>query len=349
MKLPEAKTSVMRLLKIAWAQIILVLAAGFFLTFLPARGWTEPLHHIGIGLLVAAVVTGFWHLREFSEFFEQFSTAVLIKNEYLSKLSFRSLADLRSKAARAILESCVDNPNYRHHELGDWIDSMLFEDLLPGRESLSGIYRQGYKEDVSLEFLTLREGLEEIAGTTSGIPNEELQARILKVTSIARFTAISPRLNSPYYPAYKTGYGGRAADLPHFPLEHRIKLDVGHTEKSAGPVKIDVTNEPMGGISFKAEPKMLTFKDGECEVWMRSIEYQSPKSQAHALNTMGILTHGLNVKLRQIGPGPSLVFEGDVIATGSSAEKFYLPGGVELVYEGWLFEGHGYFLWWWDN
>jgi hypothetical protein len=45
----------------------------------------------------------------------------------------------------------------------------------------------------------------------------------------------------------------------------------------------------------------------------------------------------------------SLTFEGDVIATGTTAKKFHLPGGVELVYDGWLFEGHGYFLWWWEK
>jgi hypothetical protein len=211
MKISDAKMSAGKLLKIAWAQVILVFILGVGLIYLPTEKyrWLEPLHHIEIGLVVAAAVTSFWHLREFSEFFEKFSSAVLIKDEYLSKLSPQSLTDLRSKAARAILEFHVDNPNYKHTELGEWIDRVLFEDLLPGRAPLSGVYRKHHKEDISLQFLTLEEALNGVDASTSGVPQDDLQSKVIKIISISRFTVISPKVGSADYSFYKAGYSGR--------------------------------------------------------------------------------------------------------------------------------------------
>jgi hypothetical protein len=68
-------------------------------------------------------------------------------------------------------------------------------------------------------------------------------------------------------------------------------LHLGHSEKDAKDIHVEIVDEEEGGISFFADPdpKLLRFTDGECEVWMRTIEYQSPKRQSHVLNMMGLL------------------------------------------------------------
>ena len=337
-----------KLLKLAWAQIILTAGAGLLLSSLSTSGWTGPLHHIGIGLLVAAVVTSFWHLREFSEFFEKFARAILIDHKYLEQLNLESLTDLRSKAAQVILESRTDNPDYKHHELGEWIDQKLFDAWLPGKEPRSGIYREGYREEVTLQYLTLGEALAEVKEKSQEDLQEVLGSRVLKVTSVSRYTLVAPRVDSSDYRDHLVTYTGRAADLPGFPIDKRLFVQAGHGQEDAVDLNISVTDHPEGGVEFKAEPIPLLFKNGECEVWMRSVEYQSTERQSHILNTMAILTKGLDVNLRVVGAGPKLIFEGDVIATGNADHKTPLPGSVSLVYEGWLFEGHGYYIWWWE-
>lgn len=339
-----------RLLEKAWAPVALAFVVGIALTyFFHAEGAAAPLHHIGIGLLVAATVTGFWHLREFSEFFEKFASTVLLDDEYLKKLSLESLTALRSRVAHVILEARTDNPNYRHHELGVWIDRMLFDALLPSKKALSGVYRQGYKEQVILEYLTLEKALGEVGCDTTNLPSDQLKSKVLKVIAIARYTLIAPRIESAQYKEYPVGLKGNGANLPGFPLQKRVELLVGRSEKDASPCSIEFCEEDEGGITYEAKDRLLSFANGECEVWTKSTEYQSPERQPHVLNMMAILTCGLKVNLYQIGAGPRLVFDGDVIATGNADDRSFPPGGAELEYTGWLFEGHGYHLWWWVN
>src|SRR5437868_13343705 len=101
-----------RVFHAAWAQITLALLSGILGTFIPEHHWYSFLHEVGIGLIVAAFVTSFWHLRELSELFERFSRQVLLDNDYLSRLNVKTLTALRSAAARRILETCADNPEY---------------------------------------------------------------------------------------------------------------------------------------------------------------------------------------------------------------------------------------------
>ena len=131
-----------QLLRNAWAQVTLALVLGVALTFIQPGKWYSFLHELGIGLLVAAFVTAFWHLREFSEFFERFAAHVLMSDAYLSKLNVESLTALRSKAARKILEFCSNNPRYERGALGDWIDELMFTQLMPGKSPQSGMYRE---------------------------------------------------------------------------------------------------------------------------------------------------------------------------------------------------------------
>src|SRR5436305_1025047 len=299
MKFPKA-------LNLAWSQIALALILGTLLSYAPATGMSEPFHHIGIGLLVAAVVTTFWQFREFAEYLEKYAQAVLVHDEHLKKLNLPALMTLRARADAAILNSVVTNEHFQRKALGEWLDDMLYAKLLPGNTAGSGIYRDSFDEDICLEYPTLREALIEVGVDTEGIPPADLSQLVLKVTSTATYKAVSPRLKDSNYEYYVVPFSGRGANLPHFPLDRRVSVEVGIAENLAKPIVLSFVDEPLGGITFKGEPERLPFRNGECDVWMRSVEYRSPAREPYVLNTMSTLTRNVNVHLYRTGPGPKL-------------------------------------------
>lgn len=341
-----SKVSVARLFRAAWAQFSLALIVGILMTFVPERRWYSFVHEVGIGLIVAAVVTLFWHLREFSEFFERFSKGILLDDQYLSKLSVKSLAAVRSKAARAILESCADNPLYERVALGDWIDDLMFNHLLPGKTALSGMYRENYEEKIQVEFISLEDALTLAAADVASVPASERSKLILKVTETSWYTVVPPSKSDA---EYMFRYGGKSADMPFFPLQNRITLMVGESEETAATLPLKIVADPLGGIGYIAVHKTLPIRGGKCNVWLRTVEYRMPNNESHILNTMSVITKNVKVDLYQVGSGPKLVFHGDLLAAGPDRQIRHFARGISLDFKGWLFEDHGYFLWWWEE
>ncbi len=342
--------SVRQLLERGWAQITLAFLIGLALTYTPTEGWLEPLHHIGIGLLVAAVVTAFWHMREFAEYFERFAETVLVRDTYMSKLSVQALSRLRTKAARTILESCVDNPAYERAHLEDWLDDLLYENLLPGSKPLAGIYREGMDENIALEFPLMRDVLKDVNAGMLNVPSSELDRPVLKVTSVTRYTVVSPKLTDTGYQKLDVPYSGKTSDMPrYFPLDKRIAVYVGAEASTAKEIFFEFSDDPMGGVRFKPKTAIaLPFTNGKCPVWMKTIEYRLPQNEAHILNMMGMLTRGMTLTVFQSG-GPKLVFDGGIIATGDTAEPQHNANSISLKHDHWLFENHGYYVWWWER
>lgn len=337
-------------LRYAWAQVGLALAIGIGLTYVPTNGNLEPLHHVGIGLIVAAAVTTFWQFREFEEFFGQFAQDVLISDKYLEKLNERALSDLRSRAGRAIVKSHVNNPNYERGPLSDWIDELLYSSLLPGDAVGSGIYRDEFNETIALEYPTLAQALSEVGSSPEAIDATELAGSVLKVTTTTTYRAIAPRLRDKRYENYSIAYWGNGADLPHFPLQQRIRVMVGHSEETASELPLAISDEGPGGIEYKGNPLLLKFDEaGCCQVWMRTVEYRAPEREPYMLNSMSMLTRNLHVQIYQTGPGPKLIFDGGLMATGAKRPAQHGISDFSLTYVGWLFEDHGYYIWWWPK
>jgi len=330
--------SISRVFRAAWSQVVLALLIGTLLTFVPERHLYSPLHDVGIGLIVAAFVTLFWHLREFSEFFERLSTDVLLKDEYLERLNVRSLTKLRSKAARQILESCSDNSHYQRLALGDWIDTLMFDHLLPGKSPLSGMYREAYEEKIQVEFITLEKALRDVGAPVTDVPAAALADQVVKVTETVWYTIVPPSRSDRTYPV---SYSGESADMPYFPFDKRVRVFVGEREDDAKELLLKFSREPHRGISYVALPRELPFRDGKCKVWLRNVDYRSRYAESHILNTMSVVTRNLKIDLFQVGSGPKLAFAGDVMAPGEDKEIHHYENGVALEFTGWLFEDHG--------
>jgi hypothetical protein len=333
-----------RILSRTWAQILLAFLVGVALSFVPADAqYFKAFHHIGIGLLVAAIVTLFWHMREFTEFFEKFARQILIEDEYLSRLSPATLTAIRSRAGREIIKSKVDNDNYDHDDLDNWIDDILYKKLLPS-ESVSGVYRENFNDRIYVEYESLRDALSEVGSPISEIPVPELQSPVKKITTITWYRVIAPRKSER---PYTVSAQGRFADMPNFPMEKRVAFFAGHSEMLAQPVDVKINDRSLGGIDFASDPLDLNIVDGECTVWTRTIEYHSLSAEDFVLNTMHILTRGLDVELYLTGLKSSTVIDGGLIAIGTGDSITNLPSGIHLKYSGWFFPDNGYCIWWW--
>lgn len=346
------KESLPRVLNLAWAQIILAFGCGIALSYyFEANGKYEVLHHIGIGLIVAAAVTTFWQFREFEEFFARFSRRILVEDAYLEKLKVPALTSLRSRAGRSILKNYVTNPAYERDSLSDWIDDLLYHTLLPGQSAGSGMYRDHYQEDIYIEHVNLQKALSDVKAPTAGISAARLAEMVLKVTTISTFQVIAPRLSDAAYSHYTVAYSGKGADMSDFPLDKRISVRVGNSISQTEQLDLQPKNEPLGGFSYSAKPTLLAFNQttGTCPVWMETIEYRDIRRESYVLGTMSVLTKNLTVHVSRVGAGSQLTFEGGVMATGTKDEPLYGPNSLTLRYTGWLFEDHGYYVWWWDK
>jgi hypothetical protein len=337
--------SPLELIRLAWSQVLLALTFGILLSLIPeSRMYWGTFHHIGLGLLVAAVVTLFWHLREFADFFERFARTILISDDYLSRLSYDTLSTVRARAGREMLKTRVNNPKYQHKELLKWVDEVLYGKCFPGPLPSSWMYREAYSEKISLEHMTLETALNTVEADTSKVPKSALDSPIHKITTTATFEVLSPRLEAGLYPLQMSG---RFADLPHFPLQKRLTFRGGYSESTAKSIHVTATNREKGGIDFEAEPRSLTVEGGSCSVWIETVEYKSPRLESHILNTMNMLTHGLTVDLFQVGAGPRLRMDAGMIAT-EICQPRHSPGSIRLEVDGWLFQHHGYCIWFWE-
>jgi hypothetical protein len=338
--------------KSAWAQILLAIAVGILLiSYKDDWPFAEIIHHLGTAFIVAAVVTGFWHLREVSEVIEKYVKSILLDYSYLTKLRLEVLMELRSKAAKAILEKAANNPRFKRDELEAWIDDILYKRLLPGDASSSGVYRENYVERITVEYLTLEEACRDERLPLTDILPEVLGSMIMRVTSITRYTVISPSISDHKGSGYPVGYSntGSGVGVTNFPVEKLLTISVGNSQASATPLTLGF-EEVQGQILSKAEPRIFKFdKDGTCDIWMRVVEYKSPLRESFVLNTMSCLTHNLRAYINHLGKGARLTFVGQMIAT--PVEKMSKPQpesqGAYLEYDGWLFEDHGYHFYWW--
>ena len=336
------------MIKGAWAQILLALTVGILLILYKDEWrYAALIHHLGTALVVAAIVTAFWHLREVSEILHKYVEAILFDYSYLTRLKLESLIELRSKAAAAILQKITDNPAYKRDELEGWINTLLYDRLMPGKAPSSGWYRQNYTEEIVVEYLTLEEACGREGVGTAGISSEELKALVIRVTTTTDFTVISPSLSdtSLTYPIYFTG---ESCGLSKLPAEKLIKVFGGKDRGTSSPLAIKTKFDNQGQFCWAAGPTNLPFEKGKCKVWIERVAYKSPHKESFILNTMALLTQNLTASIHQIGKGPAQVFVGQLVATPveDMRARDAAPYHASLKYDGWLFEDHGYHFYW---
>lgn len=336
-------------IKSAWAQILLAVTAGLLLiAYKPSWHYADLVNHLGEAFVVAGVVTAFWHLREVSEVINKYVRGILLDYDHLATLETSVLRGLRSKAAKAILHNTTDNPRYRRDELEEWIDKLLYQGLLPGGTSSSGLYREDYVERIVIEYLSLDQALASEDLPKEGLTEAALKSQVMRLTTTTEFTVISPTLSN------KSGYTAKnSADgcgLPNFPPKRLMKVRIGKDREHAEEVLTKTSEDNQGQILWESEPRTLDFEHGKCNVWMEIIEYRSPAREPFVLNTMGLLTRNLNVSIHHIGQGPPLLFIGQMIATPTDEgrETDAAAHVAWLRYDGWLFEDHGYHFHWFE-
>jgi len=280
------------------------------------------------------------------KFFIDLAVAVMVDAKYVKKLHVDDLREMRSKSIDAMFRRHVTNPTYEIEALTEWLDSLLIAELLPNDTSGSGIYRTDYRERVAIELITLGQALDELSIPCAD--DSERGIRLIKQTSVATFSVISPQHTAEPYPAT---LNVRSSSIPSFPPERRVQFRVGPSQSQATAVAMTSdghANDGDGGITLIGV-QTLPFKNGVCDVWLETIEYRLAESESWVFNTMGTLTYGLDTQIYVVNSNEPFKFEGSVTGgLGSeNPKKIHLPNGMAFHYDGWLLEDHGYFLWWW--
>jgi len=338
----------LNIIKYVWAQIGLALVVGVGLIYFVPKSSSVYIvaEHLGLGLIVAAIVTAFWQLRELTEFFQSLARSTLIEDGYLNRLRIGSLRTLRSRAASAIVSRIVDNPRYKWQQLEQWVDTELFEKCLPGDVPLSGVYREDLRDEITLEFISLRDALRETKIKSDGFPPEALNQDILKQTIKTTYTVIAPKKDSDLYRHYKVTISERVADVPYLRSELLFQFFVGHGESDAVKVDCKPTPRKAGGVEFNGEHS-IPIVNGEAKVYTSRVIFSLPHREPFALQTMAVLTHDLQAHLTV--DRKNFVLDGDVIGLGGKATKRGDKNWIALEYKGWLFENHGYIISWWET
>lgn len=347
-----------------WAQIILGFFLGLTFSLVPEtckdadQSWIcrevpdllrLSLHHIGIGLIVASFVTCFWQIRELSEFFEKMAERTLIKHDYLSNLKRTTLVDIRRRADEAIMNSVIENRDYDRTSLVKSIDSLLYNHLMPEKSHLSGCYRKDYIERIIVKVMTLREILQEAELPETGISDEKLGVKYLRMTTETSYTVVMPILNNMHYRSFPISIESRSADLPFLPSHLQTKMWAGPSRDEAQEVQLDSSTSGGRGVEFKSSTTKalaLPVIDGKCQVFCKTVEFKRT-SESFVLNIMSHLTRGLRATL-SVDDSIGFHLDGDVIGTGS-ANRNPIHKGIEITYDEWLFENNAYFIWWWEK
>jgi len=328
------------------ASIAFIVLSGLALSYhFSETGKWQFLHHIGIGLIVAGVVSAVWQLPEMRQFFIELAVGVMVDAKYLSKLRITALRQMRETSINALVRRHTTNPDYEIHAFADWLDSLLIQKLLPLEKEASGTYRTDYRERVAVRLMTLGEVLQEMQESVPA--GTDLSFRIIKQTSVSTFRIVSPQRENR---SHKAPVSIWAAQMPAIPNAKRVMLSIGTSQDTATRIDLKVKgeNDSEGGLTFEAEYD-VSLTDGTGSVWMQVVEYRLAESESWILNTFALLTYRLDVAVYVLNSNDDLKFDGNVIGGLGSAPPRYthMPNGMTFHYDGWLLEDHGYFMWWW--
>jgi hypothetical protein len=343
---------ILKLIRSQWTAIVLTLLSGIAcVAFSQADIFGAPrtnadyitrtllsettgkiIEHLGAGLLVAGFVALFFHAREFSDFFRHLAEAILIKEEYLRRLSDDSLRQIRQKTAQLLIGKHVTNPEYRHEEVSKWADDSLFERLVPRRgPSDFGLYREDYVDQKHLIFLSGADLWARLK--IQDAPATDLRtARFIIERTKMQFHVVSPFLKgqAPYSPSISGDYVPIAGIKP----EEQIRV-------TDAKVVFDTAKH-----KYTSSLPQVPFVNGVASVTIEMEEIRPAAAQPYSVGTMRSLTHGLTVLVSTEGEARPDI-RADVFAPGGEFESNRLIGGtLELKYPKWLLEDQGYMVWW---
>jgi hypothetical protein len=335
-----------------WPYSALAFVTGVVLTTkadsIGAATWlAKLLEHVGIGLMVAAIVSLILHAKEVGLLFRDLARRVLVEHDYLSTLDAAAIRRLRSSASKALITKVADNPNYRREDLEGFIDEALFTSLFPGQSKSAGIYRENYVEDIEIELMSLAAALSAVGCESSSLPSGSLLATVCRQTSTARFVVVAPSLKRQRYATFPVRIKSWAGGLEHMPREKRVRFRAGSDSSTAQECNITFSDTTCGGIEYSGL-RELEFVDGQCSVWVEVVEYKAMATEPFVLNTMAYLTRNLTVDVNVTGSATPLGFHAELMGgISQGAEVVNRRHGCKIKYEGWLLEDHGYFVSWW--
>jgi len=334
------------------------------------------LHHIGVAVADAAMISALFTLAEFKEFFVELATKIMIRDEYIKELDKDKRKQLRLKIAKTMVSGDIDNERFKHSALLEQVDDLLFKNWLPGTGSNApGFIREDYSDKICITYMTLGEAIKE--SYFPDTPPVEIWEKINKDIKVYKFVTycsykvIHSKKNTLEKYTHRLKYEVApidTCDQISFPLDKRVKHSVSKNNFSYTPCKQVVKDEEIIGdvipCESNSEEGYFSYdENGECEIWSKCIEYK-PITRDKSLTTyMRYLTYNSSVTVTQemhssIDENANLDFFAFVVApemikdnNKTLVKKDVDEKGLNKIFiscNDWLLEGNAFSVDWWE-
>lgn len=300
------------------------------------------LDQLGHAFMIAAILAWLLNVTEMKEFFVRLAAQTMIDRRFLEGLKPSLLKEVRSQISEVLVRDAVNNEAYRWTDLHECTERFLFEHCLPTEKPGSGLYRRNLTEEVFVRVVSLHDVIAEVGGSISA-GTEDTAAPLYRIERIVEFQVVSPKTELEHL---SLPIGFETHDEPSsVPLNKILRIWAGSCENDAKEIDLGCHRED-GQVRGSAE-QSLPVAEGICRVWRRSVEFGS---HAFLLSKMSMLTHGMTLRLSlEHRPEDKLSASGWLMALGPLPEATKLPNGIRISYDDWLFEDHGYFVYWYAS
>lgn len=179
----------MKLFKKFWGMIGIIFLSGLVLILFAdaVNKYSIPvgsfLAHVGIALIISAIIGICLEVSEFQEFLEKRIIGILFGDEYIQLVNTDSLLEMNLKAMNALGKKRVTNPDYNYQNYVTVIGRSILDNI-------GTIYRKGFIEVIDFRVLKPEE-ITKLVGDHNALKD----ADIVCINSTTKFLFVIPNQN----------------------------------------------------------------------------------------------------------------------------------------------------------
>jgi len=303
----------------------LVLTAALLASANYAELFHHTLLHVGVALIIAAVVGLFLEIAEIQAFFETRLVRILGSDGFVGLLSEQKSLDLSVAAAKGLGRLRTNNPAYEYEDFARTIG----QDVL---NLIGKPYRRDLAESIFVQWLNPEQAAAiDVAHKTGG-------GSLARIKQGTAFTLISPTIDKDYKYEYKfLVYFDNATGIDcrkHTSFEFKI-------DGKSLPVNChDFFKDVDGSTSWEFRYEMTFRESCFIEAHLSTVEYMA---ETYASN-MVHLTKNATIHFSSNDP---LDLQAQISGiAGKGAEPSISKNSVAIKFDGWVLPGHGYSINW---
>lgn len=282
--------------------------------------------HVGVALLIAAVVGLMLELSEIKEFFESRVMGILSGNEFIDIVNEKQLINLNVCTTRGIGRRRTTNPEYEYEDFAKTIGNEIIEVI--GKP-----YRKDALETIDYVFLTKTET------EMLGIKLDSSDVRVVKIVQTSRYQIINPETGVEI--PHTFGWEWWVQPLPGLDPKKQFSIEItinGVRENVVIANELTI-NEKTIDLNFL---KTVPVTDSAwIEAKLTTLEWDLRGSFNSAFPE---LTHKASVHFSSNEP---MELDADILGiTPRQSDPSIASTSVSMQYPGWLLPGHSYHISW---